>query len=303
MKNEKLKISVYKFFEEMLFSPRIYHWPLIIALLPFSLLYMTIAHFKFPRKFEDLGIPVVSVGNIVMGGSGKTPVSIEIANRFRHYRPAVVLRGYGRSSKGLVVVKNGDILTDVKTSGDEAMEIAMNTDAIVIVSEERKKGILKAKELGAGFVILDDGFDKPFKKLNIVIDKKIKNPFTIPAGGYRYPRIALRFADIILEEGRDFEREVEIPKGDILISAISTPKRLLKFWKGPYKFFPDHYEYEKEDFEEFKDKTIVTTFKDFVKIKDFGLNLRVMRQRVRLKDEVLKQIENYLIKLQQKGDK
>jgi tetraacyldisaccharide 4'-kinase len=264
---------------------------------------MVIAHFKFPRKFEDLGIPIISVGNIVIGGSGKTPITIAIANHFKKYKPGVVLRGYGRSSKGLVVVKDKDILTDVKTSGDEAMEIAMNSDAIVIVSEDRKKGILKAKELGAKFIILDDGFDKPFKKLNIVIDKKIKNPFTIPSGGYRYPRVALRFADIVLKEGKDFVREVEIPKGDILISAISTPKRLLKYWKKEYKFFPDHYEFKKKDFKKYHDKVIVTTFKDYVKIKDFGLNIKVMKQSIRLKTEVLKQIENYLIKLQQKGDK
>ena len=66
--------------------------------------------------------------------------------------------------------------------------------------------IKKAKDIGCGFVILDDGFDKPFKKLNIVIDKKIKNPFVLPAGGYRFPRIALKYADIILEENKNFKR-------------------------------------------------------------------------------------------------
>ncbi len=300
---KSMKNRIYNFFEEMLFYPKWYYWPLIIALLPFSFIYMTIAHFKFPKKFENLGIPIVSIGNIIIGGSGKTPLSIAIAKHFEKYKPAIVLRGYGRKSKGLYVIsREGEILEDVEVSGDEAMEIALKTKASVIVSEDRKEGVLKAKELGCGFVILDDGFDKPFEKLNIVIDTKIKNPFTLPAGGYRYPRLALRFADMVLEEGRNFKRKIDCPKGDILISAISKPKRLLKYCKIPYKFFPDHYEYEFEDIKEFKDKKIVTTFKDYVKLKKFPLNLQVIDLQIELKKEVLEKIENYLIKLQQKGD-
>ena len=294
--------KIYSFFEEMFFYPKWYHWPIIILLSPFSLIYMAIMYFKYPKKLEDLGIPIVSVGNIIVGGSGKTPFSVALANEFKKYKPAVVLRGYGRRSRGLVVVSNGEnILVDVEKSGDEAMEIASLTKAIVIVSENRKKGILKAKELGAGFIILDDGFDKPFKKLNIILDVKIKNPFTLPAGGYRYPRLALKYADLILEENRDFKRVVEIPSGDILVSAISKPNRLLKYWKKEYKFYPDHYEYKTDDLKEFKNKRIVTTFKDYVKLKKFNLNLAVIKLKLEIKKDVLRKIEEYLIKFQQKG--
>jgi len=286
----------------MLFYPKWYHWPLIILLLPFSLIYMTVIHFKFPRKFEDIGIPVVSVGNIIIGGSGKTPFSIALANEFQKYKPAVVLRGYGRKSRGLVVVSEwGEIKTDVETSGDEAMEIALKTKALVIVSEDRKEGILKAKEMGAGFIILDDGFDKPFKKLNILLDQKIKNPFCIPAGGYRFPRLALRFADMVLNEGRDFKREVRCPEGDILISAISKPERLLKYCKMPYRFFPDHYEFKPEDIEGLQDKTLITTMKDYVKLKKFNLDLKVIELNIDIKPDILNQIEQYLVKLHKKG--
>jgi len=302
MENGKWKIRLHNFFEEMLFYPKWYHWPLIILLLPFSLIYMTVIHFKFPRKFEDLGIPIVSVGNIIIGGSGKTPFSIALANKFEKYKPAVVMRGYGRKSSGCLIVSEwGDIKTDVETSGDEAMEIALKTNALVIVSENRKAGILKAKEMGAGFVILDDGFDKPFKKLNIVLDVKIKNPFCIPAGGYRYPRLALRFADMVLKEGRDFQRIVNCPEGDILVSAISKPERLLKYCDMPYKFFPDHYVFKKEDILEFENKTVVTTMKDYVKLSKFNLNLKVIELNVNINGNILKQIEQYLVKLHKKG--
>ncbi len=295
-------MKLYNFFEEMLFYPKWYHWPLIILLLPFSLIYMTVIHFKFPRKYEDLSIPIVSVGNIIIGGSGKTPFSIALSNYFEKYKPAVILRGYGRKSRGLVVVSEwGRIKSDIETSGDEAMEIALKTKALVIVSENRKEGIFKAKEMGAGFVILDDGFDKPFKKLNIVIDVKIKNPFCIPAGGYRYPRLALRFADMVLEEGRDFKRKVKCPDGDILISAISKPKRLLKYCKTPCKFFPDHFNYTEKEIEEFKNKTVVTTMKDYVKLRKFNLNLKVIELNVEINKNILNQIEQYLVKLHKKG--
>ena len=295
--------KVYEFFENMLFYPRWYHYPLILFSLPFSFLYMIIVFFKFPKRYEDLKVPIISIGNIIVGGSGKTPLSIAIINYFKAKKAAVVLRGYGRKSKGVVVVSDGkNILCEVEDSGDEAMEIAISTNAIVIVSEDRKKGILKAKEMGAEFIVLDDGFDKPFKKFNLVIDEKIKNPFCLPAGGYRYPRFFLKFADIVLEENRDFKRIVNVPKGDILISAISKPKRILKWWKKEYRFFPDHYEYKWKDLICFREKEIVTTKKDFVKLKKYPLKLKVIDLKIELKSDILRQIEEYLIKFHKKGN-
>jgi len=299
MKNVKLKI--FNFFEEMLFYPKWYHYPFVFLLLPFCFIYFLVVFFKFPRKYEDLGIPIISVGNIIVGGSGKTPFTKSLVNYLKDKKILVVLRGYKRKSRGLVVVKDfKNILVDVKISGDEAMEIAISTNAAVIVSEDRKKGILKAKEIGADLVILDDGFDKPFKKLNIVIDKKIKNPFLLPAGGYRYPKSFFKYADYVVT---DLKREVNVPKGDILISAISNPKRLLKYWNGEYKFFPDHYEYRWEDLKEFKEKIIVTTMKDYVKLKNFPLNLKIIDLNVKIPKNLLSQIDEYLLKFQQKGFK
>ena len=302
MKNGKWKIKVklrnklYSFFEEMLFYPKWYHFPFILLLLPFSFIYCLIVYVKFPKQYKDLKIPIISVGNIIIGGSGKTPLTKALINYYKNKKIAVVLRGYKRKSRGLVVVKDFEkILVDVEISGDEAMEIALFTNAAVIVSEDREKGILKAKEIGAEVVILDDGFDKPFKKFNIVIDKKIKNPFCIPAGGYRYSRNFLKYADFVLE---DIQRNVKIPKGGILISGISNPKRLLKYWKKSYKFFPDHYEYRWEDLKEFQDKIIVTTAKDYVKLKKFPLNLKVIELEVRLDEKLIKKIDEFLLKFQ-----
>jgi len=271
------------FIEEMLFYPKWYHYPFVFLLMPFSLIYYLVAYFKFFRKKKDLGIEIISVGNIIVGGSGKTPLVIELA---KNRKSAVVLRGYKRKSKGLVVVsKWGDVLVDVDKSGDEAMEIALKTNALVIVSEDREEGIKKAKELGAEVVILDDGFDKPFKKFNIVIDEEIKNRLLLPAGGYRYPRSFLKYADLVIKEGVDFKRVVNMPDGDILVSAISKPKRLLKYWNKEYRFYPDHYDYKWEDIKDLKDKVIVTTFKDYVKLKKFPLKLRVIDLKLEIKND------------------
>jgi tetraacyldisaccharide 4'-kinase len=291
------------FIENYLFYPKnILQKLLSFFLLPFTLLYCIIVYFKFPKKYKDKQIPIISIGNIIVGGSGKTPFTIALANKLENV--AVVLRGYGRKSKGCIVIsKNGKILENVKVSGDEAQEIAISTKATVIISENREEGINKAKELGAKVVILDDGFDKPFKKLNIVIDVKIDNPFCLPSGGYRYPRKFLKYADIILEENINFKRVVKVPECNncILISAISKPERLFEFVNiDKYHFFIDHYEYKKDEIEEILRKnnvdTILTTKKDFVKLKKFGFNIKVIELEFEISNEVMSQIKEYLVK-------
>jgi tetraacyldisaccharide 4'-kinase len=291
------------FIESYLFYPKtIFQKFLSFFFLPFTLIYCIIVYFKFPKKYKDKQIPIISIGNIIVGGSGKTPFTIALAKELENV--AVVLRGYGRKSKGCIVVsKNGKILKDVEISGDEAQEIAISTKASVIVAENREEGINKAKELGSKVVILDDGFDKAFKKLNIVIDVKINNPFCLPSGGYRYRRSFLKYADIILEENRDFKRIVKVPecKNCILISAISKPERLFEFVKvDKYHFFKDHYEYKKEEIEKILQQnevdTILTTKKDYVKLKKFGFKIKVIELEFEISKKVMSQIKEYLVK-------
>ncbi len=291
------------FIENYLFYPKnILQKLLSFFLLPFTLLYCIIVYFKFPKKYKDKQIPIISIGNIIVGGSGKTPFTIALANKLENV--AVVLRGYGRKSKGCIVVsKNGEILENVEVSGDEAQEIAISTKATVIVSENREEGINKAKEIGVKLVILDDGFDKPFKKLNIVIDVKIDNFFCLPSGGYRYPRSFLKYADLLLEENINFKRVVKVPECNncILISAISKPERLFEFVKiDKYHFFIDHYEYKKDEIEKILLQngvnTILTTKKDYVKLKKFGFNIKVIELEFEISNEVMSQIKEYLVK-------
>jgi tetraacyldisaccharide 4'-kinase len=253
----------------------------------------------------EFGIPVISVGNIIVGGSGKTPITIKLASKYEN--ACVILRGYGRTSKGLYVVSlNGKILEDVKTSGDEAMLLANSLPkATVIVSENRIKAILKAKELGCEVIFLDDGFSKyQIDKFNILLRPKDEptNIFCLPSGGYREPKGFYAQADIELLEGSDFKRVItikkdgiisELPAKTLLITAISKPKRLLEFLPKNIKMisFPDHYDFTLVDIskiqEEYKDYSFLTTGKDFVKLEKFNLkNLYLMDLEIKIDEKV-----------------
>ena len=240
-------------------------------------------------KEIEFAIPIISVGNIIVGGSGKTPVTIKLASNYEN--ACVILRGYGRDSKGLFVVSlNGKILQDVKTSGDEAMLLANSLPkATIIVSENRIRAILKAKELGCKIIFLDDGFSKyKIAKFNILLRPKDEptNIFCLPSGGYREPKGFYAQANIELVEGKDFKRVIsikkdgkicELPTKTILLTAISKPKRLLEFLPENTEMisFADHYTFTKDDIlkieKEYKDYAIITTGKDFVKLKEFDI--------------------------------
>ncbi len=243
----------------------------------------------------EFGIPIISVGNLIVGGSGKTPITIKLASKYENV--CVILRGYGRSSKGLQIVSlEGKILVDVKTSGDEAMLLANSLPkATIIVCEDRIKAILKAKELGCKIIFLDDGFSKyKIAKFNILIRPKDEptNIFCLPSGGYREPKGFYAQADMELLEENDFKRVItikkvgkisELPLKILLLTAISKPKRFLNYLPKNIKMvsFPDHYTFTKEDIlriqNEYIDFSIITTGKDFVKLKDFDIkNLYLM---------------------------
>ena len=259
-------------------------------LLPLTFVYMLIILIKRAMaKEKSFDIPVISIGNIIVGGSGKTPIAIELASKYED--SCVILRGYGRESKGLYVVSNrGNILENTSVSGDEAMLLAQSLKtASVIVSENRVEAIKKAKELGCKIIFLDDGFSKyNIKKFNILLrpKKEPTNIFCLPSGGYREPKGLYFYADLELKEGEDFNRvitikkdgkEASLPEKIVLLTAISKPKRLLEFLPLNTKMisFPDHHTFAKEDIsnilEEYKDYSIITTGKDLVKLDKFNI--------------------------------
>lgn len=291
--------------EEYLFYPTsTLQFFLAFLLYPLSIIYSIIVLFKrLNSKKIKPQIPVVSIGNLTIGGSGKTPFLISLAKDYDNI--AIVLRGYGRSSKGLHVI---DKSTPIEVSGDEAMLYAQSLPkATVIVSEDRVKAIKYAYKLGLKSVFLDDGFSKSFiEKFDIVIrpNPEPKFSFTLPSGAYREPKFLYKKADLVVEENRDFSRTVSIENPTakmLLITAISKPKRLDKYLPDNLVgkvYFIDHYMYTKLELvnliKEYNATSILTTEKDMVKMQHFNLPLSIMHLHVEINPETKNQIKEYL---------
>lgn len=310
-----MKQKLFLWIEDYLFFPNTFQKIVSFLLLPLSFIYISVVLLKrvFAKQI-DFSIPIISIGNLTIGGSGKTPITIELARKYED--ACIVLRGYGRVSKGLFVVSHkGLIKVDVKTSGDEAMLLAQSLkNSSVIVCEDRVKGINRAKELGCKIVFLDDGFSKyNIKKFDILLKPKDEptNNFCLPSGAYREPKSFYKKANLVLKEERDFKRVVtilkeekkeELPKNTILLTAISKPKRVLEFLPKGIKtiFFEDHHTFTKDEIDkilkEFPNFAIVTTKKDFVKLQEFNIkNLYLMDLNIEFyENSNLKNIDIYI---------
>ncbi len=307
-----MKSKIVEWIEGYFYNPSLFQKVISILLLPLTAIYCIVVITKRllckPKKF---GLPIISVGNLTVGGSGKTPLIIEIAKRFD--KVFVILRGYKRESEGLILVsKNGKILVEVSKSGDEAMLIASSLPkASVIVSEDRVRAINRAKELGAKVIFLDDAFHRcDIEKFDILIKEK-KNSFCLPSGPYREPKSFEKYANLVVKEDIDFKREAKIlnPTSNmVLVTAIANPKRLDKFLPKNIKkiYFEDHHRFAKEEIEEIVKKynatSLLVTRKDEVKLKDFGFKLSILDLKLEIDEKVFKKIENYVRKFDEKED-
>ena len=290
--------------EQYLFRPSFGGLLISYLLFPLSLIYCFIAWLRFKLASQkDYAIAVVSIGNLVVGGSGKTPFTIAVAKKFEN--SAVVLRGYKRESSGLYVISNGGkIFEDVSISGDEAMLYAKSLpNSIVIVCEDRVDGIKKAKELGASIVFLDDGYGKHFiKKLDFILHSETENSFCLPSGPYREKLWSGKDA-VVIKEDSEYFRNVTIlnsSKSMILITAISKPWRLDRWLPDNViekKYFPDHHMFDKgEVIELFKKSgatSILTTQKDAVKLENFNLPLSIMELDIEVSTDIISLIKTY----------
>ncbi|PZT47457.1 tetraacyldisaccharide 4'-kinase [Helicobacter valdiviensis] len=292
--------------ERYFYAPSTLQKILAICLLPISFIYAIIATLK--RKLticEDFGLPIVSVGNLVLGGSGKSPFIIEIAKDYEDV--CVILRGYGRKSRGLKIVSiKGEIKEDVLNAGDEALMIAKALPkASVIVCKKRREAIFKAKEMGAKAVFLDDGFRFNFKKLNIILKPKLEPYFSfcVPSGGYRELKSAYKEADILAREGEDYKREVKVlnkTERMFLLTAIANPSRLEEYLPSvvgkmslkDHSYFPR--EKILEEYQKVNATSLLVTPKDAVKLEEFGLPLSILSLELVIKNEIKEEIKRYI---------
>ena len=269
-------------------------------LLPFGGLYncATYLRLKFkPSKKVD--IPVICIGNLTAGGTGKTPVAVSVAALLQqhHKKPFFVSRGYGGTLKNIIV--NSQTHTP-RQCGDEPLLLAKQ--APVVVNSDRYAGALTALHNGAELIIMDDGFQNPglHKDLSFLVfdgNFGLGNGRCIPSGPLRENFSAgLKRADAAIIIGTDrfnLRQKINLPCFGASVAPvpqkIKNPHIIAFAGIGrPSKFyrslresgfnllktfdFPDHHYYtEKELFEligesEKLGADIYTTSKDFVKI-------------------------------------
>ncbi|WP_161973871.1 tetraacyldisaccharide 4'-kinase [Hwanghaeella grinnelliae] len=274
-------------------------------LTPVALLYAAGAGLRsWSTKPIHAGVPVLCVGNVTAGGTGKTPVVIALvrAARSMGIRVAVVSRGYGGRLEGPVKV---DVARhQVSDVGDEPLLIAAHGETWV--AKNRVAGARAAVADGADFIILDDGFQNPtlHKDFSIIVVDGMfgfGNGRRFPAGPLREALpAAIRRADLILLMGRDdagltdsigkdipVERAALRPKAPeslapgmkcVAFAGIGLPQKFFSTLRSlgvivlAEHSFPDHFMYARGDLERLisearsLEATLVTTAKDYVRL-------------------------------------
>jgi len=206
---------------------------LSILLYPLSIIYYLInvirKKISIPQKFN---IPIICVGNIYIGGTGKTSAAIEIMKILNQSKKICFLtKGYGRKSKKDIYLNELNISNqNTVDTGDEAL--LLNKYGDVYISNNRAKAINTIIKLGYDAIILDDGFQDHliFKNLNILcFDSKnwIGNNNLIPSGPLREPLKAIKEANFIVIKGEKNQIiENEIKKLSPNIEIIYAENRI-----------------------------------------------------------------------------
>jgi tetraacyldisaccharide 4'-kinase len=250
---------------------------------------------RYARPF-DPGLPVICVGNLTAGGSGKTPIAIAIAGmlRERGHKPWFLTRGYGGTTRGPAVASRGH---SAAVMGDEALLLART--APTIVARERAAGARLAREKGASLLVMDDGHQNFAlrKSLSLVVvdaETGFGNGRQIPAGPLREPVAqGLARADAVVlvgDGGPDLghfrgpvlrahlkaEGAALAGKNVFAFAGIGRPEKFVASLEDSGAnitgtcFFDDHHPYAEEEILQLKmvagDSTLVTTDKDFVRL-------------------------------------
>lgn len=183
-------------------------WPWLLA--PLSLLFRLVAFLRraYLQRFrqQKLSVPVIVVGNISLGGTGKTPLIIALLEHLqqRGFNPGVVSRGYGGQAPSYPLLV--DASTPVEHSGDEPLGIALATGCKVCVDPDRVAAARKLESEGCDILLSDDGLQhyRLGRSLEIaVIDgqRGLGNGLCLPAGPLREVPRRLRQMDWVVVNG------------------------------------------------------------------------------------------------------
>jgi tetraacyldisaccharide 4'-kinase len=279
--------------------------------------------------------PIIVVGNITVGGAGKTPLVIALVEwlKSQGWRPGIVSRGYGATDSHSLpqAVYAG---SDVDKVGDEAILLASKTACPMVVCKNRADAVAALlTQFPCNIVISDDGLQHLRLKRNIEIavvdeERRYGNEFCLPAGPLREPLCRLNTVDFIVNNGGDREEEWpmrlipekiyqlinpidKLNSEDVqgrpvhAIAGIGNPQRFFKTLENlSFQFsahaFPDHYLFQKSDFNFEKDAIIIMTEKDAVKCQAFAdFRYWCLPVRAELPNGFFLEIQkNYALKIQ-----
>ena len=305
-----------------------------IALTPLSFLYWCVSTFKNsfikPKASASNEVPVVVVGNVTVGGNGKTPLVSQIAIDLKNlgYKPAIVLRGYKGSFTGTKLINEA---TTAKEVGDEAI-FHYKRGFNVVVDRDRARALsYLERHTNCDIVISDDGLQHSSlrRDFEIVVEDAIRNfgnQLFLPAGPLRDNIWRTKKVDLFIYSGRRegnecfFELEpeawVNLETGDVyeideypfgrtanVLCAIANPNRFLKTLNNlkinfDYRLYPDHHYFSEKDLEFDFERPILTTEKDAARMgeKFYKKNVWYLRMGVKLNTNISKLITEKLQK-------
>lgn len=279
---------------------------LTLLLLPLSWLFAAIAMLRRAAyrsgllRRQRFDVPVIVVGNITVGGTGKTPLVIWLADylRAQGWHPGIVSRGYGGKAGSWPQQVRPD--SDPASVGDEAVMLAARTGCPMCVGPDRPEAIralLRHREVD--IVISDDGLQHygMRRDLEIVVldgTRRLGNGFLLPAGPLREPRSRLKQVDLVIVNGGDRSQELtmtvdeprvrSLKKGDAAaigrfagrrvhaVAGIGNPQRFFDLLMDrqieiqPH-VFADHHAFSADDLRFGDDLPILMTEKDAVKCR------------------------------------
>jgi tetraacyldisaccharide 4'-kinase len=245
------------------------------------------------------GIPVVVVGNLTVGGSGKTPLVLWIAEflKARGWSPAIVSRGYGGSAQAPLAAT---VAAEPAEVGDEPVVLARRSGCPVWVGPDRAKVVeaLRAQHPEVDVVVLDDGLQhyrlRRDVEIAVVDSRGFGNGFLLPAGPLREPRRRLRSVDAVVSHGAAIKGYAMELQGDVAHRMTDARDRQpLQAWRGqkvhvvagighPSRFFiqvgrlgpkvaphpfADHHRFLPEELEFGDEAPVLMTEKDAVKLR------------------------------------
>jgi subfamily B ATP-binding cassette protein MsbA len=275
-----------------------------LALLPVSFFYWIGSSlknlFRKPKRSNSNEIPVIVVGNLTVGGNGKTPLVNQIASDLLNlgYQPGIILRGYGGKFIGTKLV---DDLTTAKEVGDEAL-FHFNRGFTVVVDRDRARALsFLERNTECDIVVSDDGLQHSNlrRDFEIVVEdskRNFGNKLFLPSGPLRDNLTKLKNVDLFMHSGRAiassnfFELEPdswvhlasgkelsieEYPFGKVanVVCGIANPSRFFETLNGlkinfEHRAFKDHHYFSKKDLDFDYTRPIVMTEKDAMRVKD-----------------------------------